>query len=60
MSATCSHCEKRIDRLEFERFEATEGQGAFLNPNAPKPLRAVAYVCPHCHVILGVGVDQKA
>ena len=60
MSAKCSGCDKEITGLEFETFEATEGQGVSFNPTAPKPLRAVAYVCPHCRVILGVGVDQKA
>ena len=57
---TCPHCKKEIiDRLEFEKFVATEGQGAHLNPSAQK-LRAVAYVCPHCDVILGVGLDPQS
>ena len=60
MRVKCSGCEHEITSLEFEKLEATEGQGVALNPNAPKPLRAVAYVCPRCRVILGVGVDQKA
>ena len=53
---TCPHCKKENTRLEFEKFVATEGQGAHLNPSAPK-LRAVAYFCHHCGVILGVGLD---
>ena len=59
MSAKCSGCKKEITRLDFEKFVATEGQGGFLSKDGPK-LPAVAYVCPHCGVILGVGAGQKA
>ena len=57
MPTKCPDCEKEINRLEFEKFEATEVQGAHFNP-AAKKLRAVAYVCPHCGWILGVGLDS--
>ena len=59
MPTKCPHCKKEINRLEFEKFVATEGQGAFLNQSA-KTLPAVAYVCHHCGVILGVGLDPQS
>ena len=57
---TCPHCKKEIiDRLEFEKFVATKDKER-ISTRRRKNWRAVAYVCPHCDVILGVGLDPQS
>jgi len=54
VNAICPHCKKQVNALSFEELEAQRPEGTDENV-----FPAVAYVCPHCHFILGVGIDPR-
>lgn len=53
--STCPHCKQQINELEFEPLDATER--GLLRPS--QPLSVVAYLCPKCRVVLGVGGNPR-
>jgi len=48
----CPKCEKRLTAVSIETIDIKQGfQSAY---------HGVSYLCPHCHSILGVGMDPIA
>ena len=48
----CQSCDKVVHSVEIEAMNITE--------NFRPKWHGVSYVCPHCHALLGVGIDPLA
>ena len=47
--AECPKCAQRILHVTIEEVEVSAPSG--------KPWRGITYACPHCRVLLSVGID---
>lgn len=51
MYGTCPYCKQYVTNLDVSNVDA--------HVTASDSFPAVTFVCPHCHLVLGAGVDPS-